>query len=252
MGTAHRCKAAAFTRVELVVVLVVITVISLLAMKLAGLRAFRNGNRRWHQDMQCVNNLKQIGTAYRIWANDHDDQFPAFASQINCGWNEVLYRTNASTYVWTNYALMSNELGLSPTILICPADERQPANSFSNQLDNKNISYFVGVNANDQHPQQLLGGDRNMGPGMAPDSDYGFSPASGQGNDVVINGQVSWSLKMHSHGDPAGRGNILLGDGSVNRTTSHYLYVSWVKYALADMADRAQSTNSPGLRLIFP
>jgi hypothetical protein len=50
-----------------------------------------------------------------------------------------------------------------------------------------------------------------LGPGTTPDPEYGFSPADGRGNDVVINGPVCWSLKMHSRGNPAGWGNILLG-----------------------------------------
>ena len=119
-------------------------------------------------------------------------------------------------------------------------------------MANTNISYFVGVNANDTFPQSLLGGDRNLGPGTIPDAEYGFSPADGRGNDVVIKGPICWSLKMHSRGNPAGGGNILLGDGSAQEVTSPSLREIWLKNALAEKVAKDKTTNSPGLRLIFP
>jgi hypothetical protein len=136
--------------------------------------------------------------------------------------------------------------------LVCPADERNPASSFSNFVANTNLSYFVGVNANDSYPQALLGGDRNLGPGTTPDSEYGYSPADGRGNDVTITGPVCWSLKMHSRGNPDGWGNIMLGDGSAQQVNSRNLYRNWVKNAVTNNAASSNATNSPGLRLIFP
>jgi hypothetical protein len=200
----------------------------------------------------CICNLKVIGTAYRIWANDHGDQFPAFAPQTNGGWRDLLNRANASDYCWTNYATMAGELGQSPLTLVCPSDERKPANTFSNFVANTNLSYFVGVGASDAHPQSLLGGDRNLGPGTTPGSDYGFSPANGEGNDVIINGPICWSLKMHSRGNIAGAGNIMLGDGSAQQATSGNLYGNWVRNALAEKATQDKTTNFPGMRVIFP
>lgn len=49
------------------------------------------------QSVQCINNLKQIGLAARIWASDHDDAFPP------------------------NLLSMSNELSVVK-VLCCPAD----------------------------------------------------------------------------------------------------------------------------------
>jgi competence protein ComGC len=255
-STAHTRGAAAFTRRDLVAVMAAVVVLALLLVP-ALQRSYQKSMR-----ITCVNNLKTIGTAYRIWANDNGDQYPAFAPQTNGGWRDLLYLTNASIYAWTNYVTMANELAQSPLTLVCPSDERRPANTFSNHFANTNVSYFVGVNANDTYPQSLLGGDRNLGPGTTPDPEYGFSPADGRGNDVVINGPVCWSLKMHSCGNPAGAGNILLGDGSAQQVTSGNLYGNWVKNALAEKAAHREAanftkaTNSDtkfaGLRLIFP
>jgi hypothetical protein len=233
-------KAAAFTRKELVAVIAVLFVLVLILVP-----AFQGAQQK-SKRISCVCHLKQIGLAYRIWSND-----PTSAPLTNGGWRDLLSRANASTFVWTIYGTMSNELGQSPRILVCPADERKPANSFSN-LANTNISYFVGVSADDTYPQSILGGDRNLGPGTTPDPEYGFSPADGKGNDVIINGPVCWSLKTHSRGNPAGAGNILLGDGSAQQVTSGNLYQNWVKNALAEKAADDKETNSPGLRLIFP
>jgi hypothetical protein len=69
---------------------------------------------------------------------------------------------------------------------------------------------------------------------------------------VVINGPVCWSLKMHSRGNPAVCGNILLGDGSAQQTTSGSLNGYWMKNALAEKAAHDKTTNSVGMRLIFP
>jgi hypothetical protein len=241
----HNRREAAFTRRDLVVVIAVLFVLVLFL-----LPALQRANQK-SERVTCVNHLMRIGVAYRLWSNDKGDLFPASAPQTNGGWSDLLSRANASTSAWTNYATMSNELGQSPLILICPADERKPANSFSS-LANTNISYFVVVNANDTYPQSLLGGDRNLGPGTTPDPEYGFSPTNGKGNDVVINGPVCWSLKMHSRGNAAGAGNILLGDGSAQQTSSGNLYQNWVKNALADKAAFSKATNSGGMRLIFP
>jgi hypothetical protein len=243
---AHNRRVDAFTRRDLLAVIAVFFVLGVFL-----LPVLQQANRK-SRSLCCVCNLMQIGTAYRIWANDHHEQFPAFAPLTNGGWREILSRTNAGAYCWRNYATMSNEMGESTLVLVCPADVRKPANSFSNFVANTNLSYFAGVNANDSLPQSLLGGDRNLSPGTTPDPQYGFSPANGSGNDVIINGPVCWSRMMHSRGNPAGAGNILLGCGSVQQLSSANLYANWVKNALNEQSAHDTATNSPGLRLIFP
>jgi competence protein ComGC len=242
---AHSRRAAAFTRRELVVVIAVLVVLVLFL--IPALQRASDKSKR----IYCVNHLMQIGLAYRIWSNDNGDQFPAKAPLTNGGWRYLLSRSNAGAYAWTNYEIMGDNMGQSPLIVVCPADERKPANSFSN-LSNLNCSYFVGVGANDTYPQSILGGDRNLGPGTTPDPEYGFSPTNGKGNDVIINGPVCWSLKMHSRGNPAGAGNIILGDGSAQQVTSRSLNRNWLTNALVATPAPGKATNSLGMRLIFP
>jgi hypothetical protein len=151
---------------------------------------------------------------------------------------------------------MANELGQSPKLLVCPADERRPAKDFKTDFkDNTHLSYFVGVSANDVFPQSIQGGDRNLGPGTVPDPDYGYSPTNGKGNDVAvpISGPVSWSLKMHSAGNTAGAGNILLGDGSGQQASSGSFNQNWLSQFPPTTNWPASHTPSvPSIRLVFP
>ena len=191
--------------------------------------------------------MECFGTAYRLWAGDHGDLFPAQASITNGGWSELLTKSNAGPYCWKSYASLREGLGESPQLVVCPADVRKPATTFTNNFDNAHVSYFVGVNANDVYPQSIAGGDRNLGPGLVPDPDYGYSPANGQGNNVVIytNTPVSWSLKMHSLS-----GNILLGDGSAQQVSSAGFRQNWL--INAQTGTNSSGTNQFGIRLIFP
>jgi hypothetical protein len=193
----------------------------------------------------CIGNLEGLGNDYRLWTQDHGHLVPSQASMTNGDWRELLTNSNAGQYCWKYFAIMRTNLGDPPAIVVCPTDERRPASSFTNGFDNTHVSYFVGVDADDIHPQAILGGDRNLGPGLVPAADYGYSPANGKGNDVVLstNSPVCWSWKMHSHGNAIGSGNILLGDGSCQQISSANLRLVWLPNA---------QTETNGIRLVFP
>ncbi len=248
MKQSTRRAPCAFTRIELVVVVAVIAVlVSML------LPAFKRPKIR--DGMSCMNCLKEIGTAYRLWAGDHGDLVPSQQSVANGGWKELLTNANQGAICWTNYAIMQNELGQSPRLVICPHDERLPAANFASNFDNTHVSYFVGVSANNIYPQSIAGGDRNLGPGTNSGAEFGFSPKDGKGNDVAIpiSGPVSWSLKMHSAGKTAGAGNILLGDGSVQQVSSATFRKNWLPNANPTTNWPAGHVPaSPSIRLVFP
>jgi competence protein ComGC len=245
-------KSEAFTFIELMVVIVV-AIILLLMLPLLGPRARARSPR-----IECIDHLKQIGTAYRIWSNDHGNRFPAMQSLTLGGWRDLLTRPNEGYMCWINYAIMSNELGQVTKILVCPSDVRKPADAFSNFVSNIHLSYLVGLSTDDTYPQSLLAGDRNLGDGTEPDRKYGFSPESGQGNDVAIQtnsktGPVCWSLKIHSGGNSDSSGNILLGDGSVQQCTSGYFRQNCQPYFNPTTHWAAGHVpSSPSIRVLFP
>jgi len=106
---------------------------------------------------------------------------------------------------------MSNEL-TTPKILICTADtNRSAATNFSSDFGNKNVSYFVGVDAADDDPQRILSGDDNI-------SVSGNQVQSGL-LELLTNTPVSWTAARHRLA-----GNILFADGSVQPTTSSNLW----------------------------
>ena len=242
-------RREAFTINDLFVVIIVVAVLVAV-----GLRALRPAKRH-PSDINCVNNLKEVGMAYSLWAGDNGDLLPSQQSVSKGGWKELLTNANQGAICWTNYAIMQNEVGQSPRLVLCPFDERLPAQSFTNDFDNTNVSYFVGVSANDTYPQSIAAGDRNLGPGTAPDSEYGYSPKSGKGNDVAIpiSGPVSWSLKMHSAGNFQKAGNILLGDGSAQRTSTAAFNQDWLSNAPPTTNWPAGHVpTTPSIRVVFP
>jgi prepilin-type N-terminal cleavage/methylation domain-containing protein len=189
----HAPRHPAFTLIELIVVIAVLAILASLL-----LPALTGGNRRSNR-IGCVNNLKQIGLSFKIFANDHQDRYPM---QL---WSHESRPAEATTtYVPFIFRALSNELS-TPRILVCPQDQRRTASDFSS-LTTSNTSYFVGLNARDDYPQSFLAGDRDLttngcptGPGLLP---------------VTANTLLGWSGTLHRHG-----GNIALGDGSVQPTT---------------------------------
>jgi prepilin-type processing-associated H-X9-DG protein len=187
--------------------------------------------------ISCVNRLKQVGTAFRLFANDYDGKYP-FQVLAGLGTNRVEsfrldpLNTNDATQVWKLFQAAGNELS-SPRILVCPADaERTSAQDFNKSNLNaqsfshpsqrlKALSYFYGLNAREDDPNQLVTGDRNLTAGGS-DSDPTRSLLTGQvdvaafaANPKQSAPQLRWGLGLH---DKAG--NIGFSDGHVEQLTS--------------------------------
>ncbi len=160
--------------------------------------------------MSCVNNLKQVGLAYRIWAGDNNDKYPMDISATNGGTMELVNGRNA----WLDYLVMSNELS-TPKILVCPQDEEHqpPATNFSSQLAG-HISYFVGLDAGAKFPQTLLSGDDNF--------EISGAPVKSGLLAISSNTPIAWSAARHKFS-----GNLLLADGSVQSSSNSGL-TNWI------------------------
>jgi prepilin-type N-terminal cleavage/methylation domain-containing protein/prepilin-type processing-associated H-X9-DG protein len=195
----------AFTLIEL---LIVVACLGILAALL--LPAFAPAT---NCSFGCVNNLKQMGVAFRTWALDNRDNYPPQISIANGGTMELVN----SGVVFSHFQVMSNELS-TPKILVCPDDaSRQtltattfasavPSGSpyaipFTNDIQ---VSYFIGVDAQDTRPAMFLSGDANLGI-------EGTALKSGL-QSFSTNSQVAWFRPRHENGK---KGNIGLADGSV-------------------------------------
>ena len=182
-----------FTLVGLLVIIAVLGILA--AMLIPALVSAKGKSKR----IQCVNNLKQSGLAFRIWEGDNNDKYPMAVSTNKNGSME--YAEGGNTF--RHFQVMSNELN-TPKILVCPADNRIAAASFA-RLKNQNVSYFVGLDATEIQPRMLLTGDRNVTNGLSPvRSVLELRPEIPAG----------WTEAMHN-----GQGNVGMADGSVQQCT---------------------------------
>lgn len=200
-----RSDRKAFSLIENLVVLVV--VVGLAATVILPLLARR---RVIQCRINCVNNLKQTGLAFRTWALDNGDHYPMQVSITLGGTMELVTNGNA----FAHFRVMSNELS-TPKILFCPQETdpmRQPAWTFASAVPpstgmipytgDTNISYFVGVDATDVSPQMILSGDRNL----CVDGVL----VRRRLLNLWTNSVVTWNVPRHEKG-----GNIAFADGSV-------------------------------------
>ncbi|HEV2696210.1 MAG TPA: prepilin-type N-terminal cleavage/methylation domain-containing protein [Verrucomicrobiae bacterium] len=188
----HR-RAAAFTLVEL---LVVIGIIALLAALL--LPALSGGQKR-AQRIWCVSNLKQTGLAFQSFAHDHNGKFPMAVSVSDGGSLEFAQNgllVNGNFYFgYRHFQPLANYLD-STKVLICPVDTRVAATNFAD-LQNANISYFVGVDSEYSKPESILAGDGNLATTHTL-----LRNATGE--------NLAWNGRQHQY-----KGNVLFADGHV-------------------------------------
>lgn len=252
-------RKQAFSVVELMVTVFCAVILALVV----GVQALKSFHRPVSH-INCNASLRQLGMAYTTWAVDHGGDFPASVSESDGGLFESLTNGNQGRLCWKLFNVMSNDLGMWPRILVCPSDIRKPLppgpltdRMFLNS--NINLSYFAGIGANDRYPGSILGGDRNLAPGLVSGNDFGYSPKNGLGNDVTLStnpavSPICWSLKMHSKGTTNEVGNILFADGSVQMVSSSDLRAKIQPRAGAPFVKghAANALQSSTFRLLFP
>jgi prepilin-type processing-associated H-X9-DG protein len=202
--TTHSSRKAAFTLVGLLVIIAVVVILA--AMLLPALASVKGRSKR----IQCVNNLKQDGLAFRLWEGDNGDKYPMAVSTNKGGTMEY------ASDVFRHFQVMSNELN-TPKILVCPADNRIAAASFA-KLKNQNVSYFVGLDAEETRSQMLMTGDRNI--------TNGFSPVRSV-LELRPGIPAGWTEALHN-----GNGNVGMADGSVQQVT-----IDGLRYVITNSGD---------------
>jgi prepilin-type N-terminal cleavage/methylation domain-containing protein/prepilin-type processing-associated H-X9-DG protein len=235
-------QIVAFTLVELLVVIALISVLSafsLFALASTGSKAHR---------LTCINNLKQVGLAFRTWSAVHDGHTPMTMAQAQGGDAEdvgvrILATDQATSRgVSKIFLCMSNELR-TPKTLFCPAEYestyRVAATNFSGvaapgtvpYINDLNVSYFIGVDAQETSPRMFLTGDHNLG-GDANPPVTAYSYMRDQTTTAGIGFAVWMGTNFNAARGPAfmanqhdQQGNVGLADGSVecfNRSRFQY------------------------------
>jgi hypothetical protein len=153
--------------------------------------------------VNCRNNLRQVGLSFRLWANDFDGEYPFASTNAAGSWAWV-----NTPQVFRHYQALSNELVI-PKVLHCRTDTSRSAAIDFISLSNTNLSYFVGIDAQEGTPNSILTGDRFLSGGTLSN---GFLRV------LVPNTLVGWTKEIHPNA-----GNIGLGDGSAQTMTSRQL-----------------------------
>jgi prepilin-type processing-associated H-X9-DG protein len=185
------------TRTEVVVIIAVFAVLAFFFLQTLVISHHRSSR------IGCVSNLRQIGLAYKIWADDNGGKYPMQISVTNGGAMELAATGN----VVATFQIMSNVLS-DPVLLSCPGDSNHfETTNFLADFTARNISYFVGLDAANTQPQTLLSGDDNL-------VVNGTKARSGI-LYLHTNDSLAWTGERHG-----GEGNIGLADGSVQELNS--------------------------------
>ena len=217
--TPSRTTGRAFTLVELLTVIAIIGILAAMLMP-AIQGAMARAKRVW-----CENNLRQVGLGFHLFMHDHGGKFPMAVPMGGGGAQEFVRNgylmPGAFYFSYRQFAPLSNEI-VMPAILVCKADEKRfPATSFA-ALQNTNLSYFVGVNADFSQPGTVLAGDRNLACSPSPSPTI-LHTASGAA--------FWWTSELHTF-----NGNALYADDHVEEWNNHaFLAFKYDPYNTADV-----------------
>ena len=127
-----------------------LSLLMLPALKAARLKA---------EKIMCMNSMKQVGLAFRIWSGDHNDRLPFNVSEANGGTLELCdpNSNGIDQNGWRHFQVISNELE-NTRWLICPSDKTKFAAINFESLQASNVSYvlYSGTNIDESNPEAIV------------------------------------------------------------------------------------------------
>jgi prepilin-type processing-associated H-X9-DG protein len=218
--TASNGKAKAFSLLELLVLLAIVAVMVALVIPIHD----RSGKS---PRIMCMQNLKQIGVAIYLFAADHNDQFPMQTSVTNGGSMEYIGTGSPAPHFQT----VSNDLSSNWGLLLCPTDKSKQRAANRAAISDRNISYFLSMDANYRSLGVILAGDRNLEAAGQPVKPGLFA--------LTPNAAVRWTSELHGQNGIANGGDLLFIDG----------HVEWAGRSLPAVIQRQSLATN---RLAFP
>lgn len=241
MKPTSRNKPAAFTLVEILVIVSILIFFASVVLPMLGTPRHRGSPR-----IKCMNNQKQIGTAFRVFASDNDDKYPLQATN-----NPYIYPPDGTgsapgavaspaAQAWQVYQAMWNELQ-TPKILLCPSDRTRATYNRSTDFNglakapgvlaatslghpgnqDRAVSYAPQANADEVHPLGLLTLDRNIN--FATEKTRSTTAPAASGSRFIIASEAAASALYWVGGRTNLfhdlEGNLTFADGHVEQTT---------------------------------
>ena len=199
MKISFQHRHAGLTLIEVIAIIATLVLMAIFLLFVLPLAKVSGSANR----ITCVNNLKQIHLSFRLYAGDDNrNRYP-----MNTSTNAEPI-VNEATPVFEYLKLISEPLS-NPRVVICPSDTNRILSTDFTNFNNSNISYFIGLDSDDNRTNSMMTGDRNI--------TNGFSP-KGWILGLTTKQKVSFTEEIHIK-----QGNVALGDGSVRQVTSKQL-----------------------------